>query len=1395
MIASSRFHRTGISSVLTALAVAIVLSLTATSAMGQGAATTGVVNGQITDAQNAAIAGADIRLVDTATGSTRTTVSNDVGRYTIPSVAPGVYDLTITKTGFEASKLSAQKVDVGQTLTLNVTLQVGATTTTVEVQAAAGAELQTLNATVGTTMTNTALNVMPNLSRDVSTLASLQVGVSLDGNVAGAATDQNKFQLDGGNNSDDMAGTNTTYVPGNAYAGSSAAGGTPTGVIPTPVESIEEFKINTTGQTADFGGAAGSQVQMVTKRGTNQWHGAAYEYYFSTDVGAGNTWNANHTKDAITNTLYTPLPSAHRNRFGGALGGQLIPKKILGGKTYFFVNYEGMRFPNAITYEAGDPTATYRAGVILLPTASGAIQGYNINTAPVTVNGTTYQGCGATSSCDPRGLGVNPLIQSIWSKMPLPNDPTYTGGTPGDGYGNSQGYLAPLGLPEKSDFMVARIDHDFGDKNKFMATYRYYNFPLAAERQMDMSGQLCGTSGTYCSASPIKILPDYWAAGLTTTITPNMTNDFRFSFLRNYWNWSDSAGVPQACSLCTGLGGVVEIGGESTNALIPYNVSAQSTRQRFWDGQDWFLSDQLSHLHGNHLFSYGGSYLRANDLHSRNDNGVTIDTSITYLASYNGTGVPAGVAASAYTLPPGVASGALSNYENLFNQVTGIISATQVMYTRSGTNLTLDPLGSFAVDHDIIPTYDAYFTDTWHIKPHFTLNYGVTYELSMPPYELNGKQVQMVDAAGNPINIKSYMTERDQAALQGNIYEPEIGFDLIGNVEGGAKKYPYDPFYGGFSPHVSAAWNPDLGSGGILSKIFGGNKTVIRGGYGRIYGRANGVDLVLVPLLGPGLLQGVQCVGVLSNGSCSGTGGANLTTAYRIGVDGKVAPLPSPTNSTATVTPTLPQPFFPGAVQNGVLNPGSADGSQLDPNFRPDHSDEFNFTIQRSFGSGKMMLEAGYIGRVIHNEFQEINLDAVPWMLTENGQSFAQAYANVYTQYCGLQGATATGVTCNKNAAAVTPQPFFENVMGGTNSAYCAGFASCTAAVVSKQGNNIATTQVNAMWLGLAPSSPLLAHSMLELPLAGSTPSGGALNSQLTGAFDFINSYGHGSYNAFFSTFKTSDWHGLTTQSNFTWGRALGTGSVVQASSSITVPNPFDFNNFGTYGIQPFDVKFTLNELMLYQLPWYKEQHGLLGRIAGGWTVAPIFVARSGLPQRIANDGDAQSFGEIYSGQSANYENAAGVSPFTGGFATENSATSSSGVASWLSAIASKSTTIGTSANPATGGTGLNMFNNPIAVANEFRPLVLGVDSTTTFPIRGFPYWNLDATVSKDIRTVERIQLKVIITAVNVLNHFTPNNPTTNIQSLSSFGVITSQYASGNGVQARWMEFGLRLGF
>src|SRR5205807_3047664 len=122
------------------------------------------------------------------------------------------------------------------------------------------------NAAVGSTLTAEALALLPNLGRDVSTLAILQPGTAPGGQTAGSFSDQNVFMLDGGNNSDDMAGNNTSYVTNFTGTGGAQTNASPSGIIPTPVESIEEFKVGAFNQTADFSGSIGSQVQMVTKR-------------------------------------------------------------------------------------------------------------------------------------------------------------------------------------------------------------------------------------------------------------------------------------------------------------------------------------------------------------------------------------------------------------------------------------------------------------------------------------------------------------------------------------------------------------------------------------------------------------------------------------------------------------------------------------------------------------------------------------------------------------------------------------------------------------------------------------------------------------------------------------------------------------------------------------------------------------------------------------------------------------------------------------------------------------------------------------------------------------------------------------------------------------------------
>ncbi len=1337
-----------------------LFAVTPSSLFGQ-AASTGTVAGTVTDPSGGAVVGATVTLTDTSTNIARTEMTNDTGRYFFANVVPSTYNVSINKTGFRVSKLTGQVVNVGSSLTLNISMELGSVAETVEVTVNTGAELQTLNATVGNTVSGATLQTLPAIGRDTGSFMTLQPGVSPDGSVAGAVVDQSTFLLDGGQNTNDMDGSMQVYTPSFADDPTggivkNSIGGAPTGVMPTPIDSVEEFKVDTANQTADFNSSAGAEVQVVTKRGTNAWHGTAYEYYLDNGIDA-NTWDNNANGN--------PLPIFHYNRFGGAGGGPVIPKTILGGKTYFFANYEGFRWPNSASYETIVPTATLRAGVVTALICDAACvanpntnppvpTAYNLNPNAVTVNGVTYPGSGTT--LDPRGLGLNPYVAALWAKEPMPNE---TGnGTPGQGCGgftgdprcdgyNEQGFRSNVSLPQTSNFFVARMDHDFGAKFHFTTSYRYYKLENATDSEVDIGGVFPGdTLGTPSSVSNRPQQPWYYVAGLTTNVTANTTNDLHFSYLRNYWSWNATGGPPQV----SGVDEALEPFGETANILAPYNVNTQNVRTRFWDGQDKFLRDDWTMLKGNHLMTFGGAYQRNYDWHQRSDNGGGINyTPTDQLGQYLGGGnVGPGNVDFSSTTPVGEDP---NQWGALNAVVLGIVTQSQIAYTRQGADLALNPPLTHAEDQSTIPYYNVYWSDSWHLKPTITLTYGLGWTLEMPPTEVDGRQIELVGQNGQTIDGLAYLKQREDAALNGQVYNPELGFALVGNT-GSGQKYPYNPFYGSFSPRVAVAWNPNY-TDGVLGKMFGAGKSVVRGGYSRIYGRLNGVDLVLVPLLGDGLIQAVQCTQNFMPTTVGGTpycgpNNPTVANAFRVGVDGPMAPIPA-------AAPTLPQPTFPG--YNSVAA-GAAEA--LDPNFRPNVVDSFDMTIQRQL-TPKMLLEVGYIGRRITHEYQPINLNAVPYMMTLGGQQFQKAYANVEVAL----GCNISYAACGAGGkpTALAPQAFFETALAGTG--YCNGYVNCTTAVANKEFGNLTNQAVWSLWSDLDNGGFNFPRSMQNTPINCPTGAEIGCGGQATSGIADNMSIGYGNYNGAFVSLKVTNWHNLTLQQNFTYSKALGTGAVVQASSEYTANDPFNLQNM--YGVQNFNRKFVYNLFALIDDPYYKSQQGFVGRVLGGWSLAPIFAAGSGSPVYCNTNTDAQSFGA--GDGNSYYDNEqcifTGAHPYGSGLYN----------------------------NTGKGGS-LNIFSNPAALLATVRNPILGLDTGTGgngSVITGLPYWNVDARVTKNIKIWERVNTEFQFVAHNLFNHPVFYNPNMNPSGgVTSFGVVNTQ-----GNDPRQLQFGLRVSF
>jgi hypothetical protein len=352
-------------------------------------------------------------------------------------------------------------------------------------------------------------------------------------------------------------------------------------------------------------------------------------------------------------------------------------------------------------------------------------------------------------------------------------------------------------------------------------------------------------------------------------------------------------------------------------------------------------------------------------------------------------------------------------------------------------------------------------------------------------------------------------------------------------------------------------------------------------------------------------------------------------------------------------------------------------------------------------------------------------------------------------------------------------QPFIEAALGGASSAYCTGFANCTSALASKQAGLIRSTAVSDLWKAMytAPSWTL-GRTMISQGIPGGSASGQGT------AINTTTSLGFGNYNALFVTWRAREWHGITATSNFTWGRSLGTGALGQANSSNTALDIWNMQ--ANYGPQNFDIKLLYNMAFYYQPPYFKSQRGLWGRLLGGWTFSPLFTAQTGPGTSVSySQGTCtgcQAFGEVTppASSGATTENAVLAGKYTGGNSANYNIPGSTG--------------IGTN-NP----TGVNMFTDPATVWKQFRPCVLGVDTSCGgyYVIRRPPQWNVDMTVAKDVGVwKERVGVNLVFQFTNILNHMDPGAPALSLTTPTTFGRITGQTNT-----PRQMEFGMRIHF
>lgn len=317
----------------------ILLALSQTLLLGQGYF--GSVSGIVTDTTGAVIAGAKITLTDQEKGYTFDATTDSTGRYLFRSVAPGLYSVTAVAPGFEEVIRKDLRVAITENASANLSLKVSGGTVSVEVQSQNTA-LSTEDATTGLVVNRNFINNLPLVDRYVMDLVMLTPGVTETDDQCGTGCTGTNFVSNGSRNS-----TSDVLMDGVTVTNFEPNGGV-TEVTYTPSsEAVEEFRVEQSNFSAEYGFSGASVVNMVTRSGTNTFHGSGYDFIRNKITDANFWFNPNDT----------PLPPVHRNNFGGTIGGP-----IWRNKTFFFFDYDGTRQSSASTYEAGVPSDAERGG-------------------------------------------------------------------------------------------------------------------------------------------------------------------------------------------------------------------------------------------------------------------------------------------------------------------------------------------------------------------------------------------------------------------------------------------------------------------------------------------------------------------------------------------------------------------------------------------------------------------------------------------------------------------------------------------------------------------------------------------------------------------------------------------------------------------------------------------------------------------------------------------------------------------------------------------------------------------------------------------------------------------------------------------------------------------------
>lgn len=749
------------------------------------AQTNAALSGTVTDKTEAVIPGATVTAEHIKTGLKTTTISNEAGVYSFPSLQPGTYQISAEKAGFKKLAVTDFSLEISARASLNLALEIGdLTENSVNISASVDTALALGTNSIGGVISGQKVQELPLPGRDALGLVLTQAGL-VGSNFAGARIGSLNVTRNGINVMDQRinGGVNSTFF--------------------NSVDTVDEVKVITSPADAEYGRGSG-QVLITTKAGGNEFHGSLFNFHRNTALNA-NTW-FNNLQGIPRNTLV-------RNNYGGRLGGPIwFPKKAFGpinydgrNRSFFFIAFEGTR----------ERTKSPTTATVFTPTAKQGIYRFypgvrngNANAVVPTVdlNGNPVKPTAATGDLqtinifgrDPLRARPDPtgLVARQLAAMPLPNNYRF-----GDGL-NTSGYTWVRPFTFDTNQLTMRFDHQFTTNHRLSVEYlRETNGGLnqfLAQPLPDSPG------GTYQDKT------NFYSITYIATLSPSLVNEVRGgasrTWIRFFAPWESSAGrnfLPTA----------------NGQIYVPVYASVTTPINQGNDPQGrispiYQYSDTITWLRGKHNFKGGG------EVRFVSTNGFN---SFTVLPRANvGIGGPAITNISTI---PGIGLN-LANAQNLLNDLSGSLTTIQQAFNSPGGATPTFLAGEGKQRTWRQREFSLFFKDDYKVTPNLTLNLGVRYEYYGVPWEANGKTAGLANGSAGIFGISGtsfadlYQPGRNNGQL--------TQIKLVGkNSPNGSEKL-YNDDWNNFAPAVGLSW---------ALPWFGANKTVLRMGYSMGYER------------------------------------------------------------------------------------------------------------------------------------------------------------------------------------------------------------------------------------------------------------------------------------------------------------------------------------------------------------------------------------------------------------------------------------------------------------------------------------------------------------------------------------------------------------------------------